>query len=48
MEENELFRDYDYSFEGLSATEMQAKNEVLKRKAKKVSMHWRKFLKGNL
>ena len=34
MEENELFGDYDYGFEGLSATEIQAKNEVFQRKAK--------------
>ena len=35
VEENELFRYYNYNFKGLSATEMQVKNKVLKRKAKK-------------
>ena len=39
VKENELFEDYNYSFKGLSGTEMQAESKVLKRKVKKVSMH---------
>ena len=48
ISENELFGDTDFDQDNLNDEEIESKNKELEKKARKVSTHWRKFLKGSL